>query len=242
MLHQTQIYTSYTFTSIPWEEIRKQCLHFYFCPTFFFLFACFQVNVAYAQTETAQKELLKKYETSLRFQENKGQWNNNAVLFRANNQQASFQFTSKGVSIGVVEKEIEAAKSVKNPKEKRAKRERFQSYRAEQSRTGFVWNLNFLDGNTNPEISGKHADTGSINYINGDKSKNFSNTKSYQEVWYESVYDGIDARFYSNEEEQLEYDFIVHPGAYVSDIHLEMEGIKDPNDTPHLFKKHSSLT
>ncbi len=177
--------------------------------------------------ETIREELLKKYETTLQFQENKGQWNNDDILFRANNQQASFQFTPNGVSIGVLEKEAETAKPTKNPKDKRGKRERFQRDTVEQSRTGFVWNLNFLDGNSNPEISGKHAHAGKINYIIGQREKNVSNTKSFQEVWYESVYDNIDARFYSNKEEQLEYDFIVHPGAQVSDIHLEMEGIKD---------------
>ena len=136
----------------------------------FFLMGMVQKTFAqgpnYVPTEEDGIEaLLKKYETSLRFQENKGQWGNNAVLFRGNNQQASFQFTPKGVSIGILEAEAEAEaeKSKKNPPNRLNRKERYQRDRSQQTRDGFVWNLNFLDGNSNPEIMGKHPDVGNIN-------------------------------------------------------------------------------
>ncbi len=42
---------------------------------------------------------------------------------------------------------------------------------------------------------------------------------------YDNVYDGIDLRYYGNQR-QLEYDFVVNPGANVGTIQLKFEGVQ----------------
>ena len=49
---------------------------------------------------------------------------------------------------------------------------------------------------------------------------------NYAEVWYPDLYDGIDLRYYTNED-GLKYDLIVHPGAEVGDIRIIYEGAQE---------------
>ena len=51
------------------------------------------------------------------------------------------------------------------------------------------------------------------------------NRSTYAKVKYENVYAGVDLVYYGNEH-QLEYDFIVAPGADFRDIALGFEGAR----------------
>jgi hypothetical protein len=62
------------------------------------------------------------------------------------------------------------------------------------------------------------------NYFYGnDPSKWRANVPNFHEIYYENLYNGIDLRYYFNEH-GLKYDFIVHPGADLSQIRIKYEG------------------
>jgi Beta-propeller repeat len=65
---------------------------------------------------------------------------------------------------------------------------------------------------------------GKVNYFLGnDPSKWRTNVATYAKVEYDNVYPGVNLRYYGNERE-LEYDFVVAPGADPKAIRLTFEG------------------
>jgi hypothetical protein len=76
----------------------------------------------------------------------------------------------------------------------------------------------------NPAVVGDDQQPGRINYFIGrDRSKWRTNIPTYASVRYKSVYPGIDLVYYGNHR-QLEYDFIVSPGADPGRIQFEIKG------------------
>ena len=77
----------------------------------------------------------------------------------------------------------------------------------------------------NPE--GRDSQEGKSNYFLGnDPSKWRRNVPQYREVQYSSVYPGIDFVYHGNDG-QLEYDFLLKPGANPDSIRLAMDGGPD---------------
>ena len=75
-----------------------------------------------------------------------------------------------------------------------------------------------------PRGSGVMPVSGTINYLlGGDRGKWRTNIAPYSAVKFEQVYPGIDL-VYRSESDQLEYDFIVSPGADPRAISLEFSG------------------
>jgi hypothetical protein len=88
-----------------------------------------------------------------------------------------------------------------------------------------VLHATLLGGNTAPKVSGLERLATRTNYfIGGDARKWKTNVPSYAKVKYSRVYPGIDLVFYGNQN-LLEYDFIVSPGANPDAIALGFEGI-----------------
>jgi hypothetical protein len=80
--------------------------------------------------------------------------------------------------------------------------------------------------NPAPLIEGENALPGRSNYIIGaDPGKWRRNVVSYAKVRYRSVYPGIDMVYYGNQQ-QLEYDFVVAPGADPKIIKLSFDGVR----------------
>ena len=78
--------------------------------------------------------------------------------------------------------------------------------------------------NPNPKVSGAEALPGKVNYFIGNDPQNWiSGASTYGRVNYEQVYQGIDLVFYGSDR-QLEYDFLVAPGADPASIVLEFAG------------------
>ncbi|SDS85736.1 Beta-propeller repeat-containing protein [Paenibacillaceae bacterium GAS479] len=89
-----------------------------------------------------------------------------------------------------------------------------------------AWSLrmNFVDAEPNPSIDGLEPLENKNNYFKGsDPSKWHTNVPTFGQVKYTGLYPGIDMLFYENEE-QLEFDFIVAPGADPQLIQLQLEG------------------
>ena len=74
------------------------------------------------------------------------------------------------------------------------------------------------------KVTGSDILPGKINYFIGkDPSKWRTDLPTYGKVKYSAVYPGVDLVYYGNQR-QLEYDFVVAPGADASQVHLHFAG------------------
>ena len=85
--------------------------------------------------------------------------------------------------------------------------------------------MRFAGANPNPNVIGREEVTTKTHYYIG--KKKFENLSNYRRVNYEALYDGIDAVFYGNDRNQLEYDFKVSPNADPGRIGLEFAGAEN---------------
>jgi hypothetical protein len=77
-----------------------------------------------------------------------------------------------------------------------------------------------LRGARDADGTGEEQLPGTVNYLLGnDPSRWRTDVPTFERVRYESVYDGIDLVYYGNQQ-QLEYDFVVAPGADPDQIRL----------------------
>ena len=84
--------------------------------------------------------------------------------------------------------------------------------------------MRFLGANSEPRVVGLGRLSGSANYFIGtDPQKWQSNVPMYAKVRYQDIYSGIDLIYYGTQR-QLEYDFVVRPGADPRRILLGFHG------------------
>jgi hypothetical protein len=87
-----------------------------------------------------------------------------------------------------------------------------------------VLRLQLVGANPNPPLAGREALPGKVNYLLGSDPKKWRrNVPTYNKVAYQSVYPGVDLVYYGNQRE-LEYDFVVAPGADPQRIRLAFTG------------------
>lgn len=87
-----------------------------------------------------------------------------------------------------------------------------------------ILRMQLVGANPNSEISRVDKLPGKVNYFFGsDPEKWRTNIPTYAKVVYHDVYRGVDLIYYGNQR-QLEYDFIVAPGADPSVIILNFQG------------------
>ncbi len=92
---------------------------------------------------------------------------------------------------------------------------------------GLVLRLRFLGANPKPVIAGQTTESGTVNYIIGnDPARWHTNLQTYGEVVYRDLWPGIDLLFRS-ENGQLQYEFLLGPGARVRDIQLAYRGARN---------------
>jgi hypothetical protein len=89
---------------------------------------------------------------------------------------------------------------------------------------GTVLHMEFLGANAAPRLQGREELPGKVNYYLGNDPRQWhTNIATYTRVEYQNVYNGIDLVYYGNQQ-QLEYDFIVAPGADPRTITLGFTG------------------
>jgi hypothetical protein len=83
-----------------------------------------------------------------------------------------------------------------------------------------------LLGASPADLSGVDEMAAKTNYFTGNDPKKWhANVPTYAKVKYRSVYPGIDLIYYGNQR-QLEYDFVVAPGADPRRIWLDLRGAR----------------
>jgi hypothetical protein len=95
-----------------------------------------------------------------------------------------------------------------------------------EPKAGGVLRMKLRNSNPAAKVTGANELPGKSNYFIGNDPKKWrSNVPEYAQVKYEGVYPGIDLVYYGNQQ-QLEYDFIVKPGANPHRIQFDVGGAK----------------
>jgi Bacterial Ig-like domain (group 3)/Beta-propeller repeat len=93
-------------------------------------------------------------------------------------------------------------------------------------RTTSILHMKLRNANSAAQVSAMDELAGTSNYfIGSDPAKWQANVPTYAKVKYVGIYSGIDLVYYGNQR-QLEYDFIVAPGADPSRIAFDVSGAK----------------
>lgn len=93
-----------------------------------------------------------------------------------------------------------------------------------QPQPATVLRLKMIGTEKDPRVSGVDELQGKVNYfVSNDPSAWQVNVPTYRKVNYAGIFPGVDLVYYGNRS-QLEYDFIVAPGADISSIKFEVEG------------------
>ncbi len=96
-----------------------------------------------------------------------------------------------------------------------------------------VLQMKLVEANSAAQVSGEDQLPGKSNYfIGNDPTKWRSRVPTYAKVKYAGVYSGVDLVYYGNQR-QLEYDFIVAPGADPHRIQFEVRGARSVRQDPH---------
>src|SRR5215218_404032 len=84
--------------------------------------------------------------------------------------------------------------------------------------------MRFQDAATSRGITGVDQLPGKVNYLVGNNSTEWrTNIPTYARVRYEQIYPGVDLVYYGNQR-QIEYDFVIEPGASFRQIRLAFDG------------------
>ncbi len=156
--------------------------------------------------------------SKVQFTENKGQWDSD-VIFRASVQGMNVWYTDNHIR-------FEAYKKERTPNFYSYKRNKKQSEQ-EVRMTGHVWDLKLNGGHLNKKnFKGIEANISKNNYLYGKNPDKWSTECSnYKAISLGEVYDGIELKYYGTPTGDLEYDFIVSPGADFNQIDLHYEGL-----------------
>jgi hypothetical protein len=89
---------------------------------------------------------------------------------------------------------------------------------------GVALAMNLVGANSNATVAGLDQLPGTSNYfIGNDPSKWRTNIANYGQIAYENIYAGVNLVYYGNQQ-QLEYDFTVAPGADPASIRMSFQG------------------
>jgi hypothetical protein len=92
---------------------------------------------------------------------------------------------------------------------------------------GATLRMQFAGANSEAKITGLEKLPGIVNYFIGNDPKEWqTNIPTYAKVRHKNVYPGVDLVYYGNQH-QLEYDFVVRPGADPNLIKLAFQGAED---------------
>lgn len=90
---------------------------------------------------------------------------------------------------------------------------------------GHAFREEFIGAKPHPVLQGVNSYSDYANFYIGNNASHWaSEVKIYRQVTYSDLYQGVDLSIYSKEEQQLKYDFIVHPNGNTDDIGIRYRG------------------
>jgi hypothetical protein len=94
-------------------------------------------------------------------------------------------------------------------------------------RNSSVLRMSLLGANAKPNFTGMDELPGKSNYLIGNQPDHWhTNIPNYGKVAEHNIYQGVDLVYYGTQR-QLEYDFVIAPGASPSKIQIAFEGAKN---------------
>jgi hypothetical protein len=182
---------------------------------------------AYGQFLTGDQPSLQAVQSNLSamplsFTENRGQFGNKA-MFKAEAGGATFYFCRDEVAYLFTRNTDQLEESLipgsPGPENK------FNHPRYKQEAT--LIKVRFVGANPDAEIIGEDRQAHNNNYFLGnDPAKWRTDVPNWSSVIYRNIYPGIDLK-YHGDSKGMKYDFIVNPGADISQIRVRYDGIKD---------------
>ena len=152
------------------------------------------------------KAALKKSRNSISFIENLGQWPSE-VKYYGSSATGNLIVKNNEIKFCSVEPETNEEESTSGHQE------------------AHNWGISFQNSSPNCKVISTGVLPTSYNYFIGNNaSTHASGVKSFGEVIMKDLYPGIDLRLYSQGEFQLEFDWIIHPGADYSQIKMSFTG------------------
>ncbi len=163
----------------------------------------------------AQKIKHPEPQNTVKFTENKKQWENN-ILFRAQ-LDGGFLFLEKN-SFTYNFYDSETLRRNHIQKEKDLNKQKYEPIRSHAFR------VTYAGANVNPQIEKKQTTPDYCNFfIGNDKNKWASDVKNFKEIIYKNLYNGIDLQLLGMQN-SMKYNFIVAPQANTDNIKLIYEG------------------
>ncbi|MDP1800393.1 MAG: SBBP repeat-containing protein [Bacteroidota bacterium] len=158
--------------------------------------------------------------TNICFKENKGQicdQHSNPrpdILFSGNNHALNYYLKNNGISYQL--KRIDSWKKTEDIKTKKI-------YSVSDQISVYRLDIKWLNTNNNVLIKKGAELNGTENYYLNSSLNGITNVKSYADITYQNIYNGIDLHYYSKNSE-LKYDYIIQPNADYKKIQLQIEG------------------
>jgi len=153
------------------------------------------------------------------------------LSFEANKGQTDpeVKFLSRGIGYTLFLAPTEAVLALQkaatsNPQQKSDRVHTALGPEAARAQAPAVLRMKLVGSNPAPRLVGLNQLPGKSNYFIGNNPKKWrTNVPNYSKVRYENVYAGVDLIYYGSQG-QLEYDFVVAPGAAPGAITLGLEG------------------
>ncbi len=161
----------------------------------------------------------------LAFTENQGQWDAR-VLFRASSGGVTMWFTHEGTYFQFTRRGSKTDAYGSYPLGLGGEHPADQFARGLDRIETMLVKVTFAGANARLRVVAEDLLEYKCNFFFGnDPAKWQTDVANYQVVVYEDVYPGIDLKYYGNGK-QMEYDFVVSPGADFTQIRIQYEGVK----------------
>ena len=163
---------------------------------------------------------LKAQYSNIEFVENKGQWDSK-IKFAGKVNAGAFYVQQKGFQ--VLQHNVEDWKKITETVHDHHGGK--SDISAPLRLRSHAYQVQFVNGNENPQIIPDKSLPGYNNYFVGDDpSKWASECKIYQGITMKNIYPNVDVRYYSSNG-GMKYDIIVHPGGDISRIAMRYTGV-----------------
>jgi hypothetical protein len=162
---------------------------------------------------------------SLAFTENRGQWGEK-TLFKAESGGATFYFCQDEVAYLFVRDTDELLEDDLGEEDFSPVPEETGMPGQRYKRESLLIKAQFLNANPDVVVAGEGLLNHKCNYFYGnDPSKWRSEVPSYSSITYKDIWPGIDLKYHGNGK-GIKYDFIINPGANLSQIKIRYEGVE----------------
>ncbi|MCP4580430.1 MAG: hypothetical protein GY839_02350 [candidate division Zixibacteria bacterium] len=191
-----------------------------------------RAQIVLDEVSSKQMAITKLSSMPLTFTENRGQWDEQA-LFKASIGGATFWFCADEIAYVFTrdtDQLIDDSWSDSDRREQPDMPDKFDHPRYKKE--SIVIRAKLIGANRDAEIIGEDRLSHNCNYFYGNEpSKWRTSVPNYSSITYKDIYPGIDLNYHGNGR-VMKYDFIVHPGADISQIQIRYEGSDNLSITP----------